>query len=281
MIRRIDIAQLLEPCSSVRAWLFSFGRRRSISLYCDDFRIRLVGLRRQKCENPPEGRGILARTIGLRTLPSMECGFTLSAKLPALAFAHPTRNEVKARPQLNCVSAFFHWELLMKFFSLHLDSLRKLYINQVQMLLSAEQQIVAALPGMVEAATDIQLKQAFQSHLQETGEQIVRLQRLLQQATGEAEPVKCKVLAALVDEAEGTVNDASEGSVRDAALIASAQQVEHYEIACYGAVRQFAQILGEDAAAELLDRTLKEEGHADHLLSDIAQRVNPYAEKAA
>jgi ferritin-like metal-binding protein YciE len=169
----------------------------------------------------------------------------------------------------------------MKFFSIHLDSLRMLYINQLQMLLSAEQQIVAAFPGMIDAATDIQLKQTFQAHLQETAEQVTRLQRLLQHATGEAEPVKCKVLAALVDEAEGMVNDASEGSVRDAALIAAAQQVEHYEIACYGAVRQFAHILGENAAAELLDRTIREEGHADHLLSNIAQRVNPYAEKAA
>lgn len=77
------------------------------------------------------------------------------------------------------------------------------------------------------------------------------------------------------------IKDASDESVRDVALIAAAQRVEHYEIAAYGAVRQFARILGQVAAAELLDETIKEEGHADHLLTEIANRVNPYAEMAA
>ena len=77
------------------------------------------------------------------------------------------------------------------------------------------------------------------------------------------------------------IKDASDESVRDAALIAAAQRVEHYEIAAYGAVRHFAQILGEIEQAQLLDETMKEEGNADHLLTEIANRVNPYAEKAA
>ena len=169
----------------------------------------------------------------------------------------------------------------MKFFSANIENLRELYINQLQMLLSAEQQITEALPTMIEKATDPQLKQAFQSHLQETEVQATRLEDILQEATGEAKPVKCKVLAALVDEAEDMVKDASDESVRDAALIAAAQRVEHYEIAAYGAVRHFAQILGATAQAQLLDQTIKEEGHADHLLTEIANRVNTYAEKAA
>ncbi len=169
----------------------------------------------------------------------------------------------------------------MKFFSANLDSLRKLYINQLQMLLSTEEQITEALPKMIEKATDTQLKQAFQSHLQETEVQVTRLEQILQEATGETESIKCKVLAALVEEAEGMIKDASDESVRDAALIAAAQRVEHYEIAAYGAIRHFAQILGENSQAELLDQTIKEEGHADHLLTEIANRVNPYAEKAA
>lgn len=169
----------------------------------------------------------------------------------------------------------------MKFFSANLDSLRKLYINQLQMLLSTEEQITEALPKMIEKATDTQLKQAFQSHLQETEVQVSRLEQILQQATGEAKSIKCKVLAALVDEAEDMIKDASDESVRDAALIAAAQRVEHYEIAAYGAVRHFAQILGENSDAQLLDQTIKEEGHADHLLTEIANRVNPYAERAA
>lgn len=169
----------------------------------------------------------------------------------------------------------------MKFFSANIDSLRKLYINQLQMLLSTEQQITEALPEMIEKATDIQLKQAFQSHLQETNVHVTRLEDILERATGEAASIKCKVLAALVEETEGMVKDASDESVRDAALIAAAQRVEHYEIATYGAVRQFARILGETEAAQLLDQTIKEEGHADHLLTEIANRVNPYAETAA
>lgn len=169
----------------------------------------------------------------------------------------------------------------MKFFSANIDSLRKLYINQLQMLLSAEQQITKALPTMIEKATDIQLKDAFQSHLQETEAQVVRLEQILQEATGETKTIQCKVLSALVEEAEGMIKDASDESVRDAALIAAAQRVEHYEIAAYGAVRHFARILGATGHARILDQTIKEEGHADHLLTEIANRVNPYAEKAA
>jgi ferritin-like metal-binding protein YciE len=169
----------------------------------------------------------------------------------------------------------------MKFFSANIDSLRKLYINQLQMLLSTEEQITEALPKMIEKATDPQLKQAFQSHLQETKAQVNRLEQILQQSTGESKSIKCKVLTALVEEAEGMIKDASDASVRDAALIAAAQRVEHYEIAAYGAVRQFARILRENAQAQLLDQTIKEEGHADHLLTEIANHVNPYAEKAA
>jgi ferritin-like metal-binding protein YciE len=169
----------------------------------------------------------------------------------------------------------------MKFFSANLDSLRKLYINQLQMLLSTEEQITEALPKMIERATDTQLREAFQSHLQETEVQVSRLEQILQETTGEAKSIKCKVLSALVDEAEDMIKDASDESVRDAALIAAAQRVEHYEIAAYGAVRHFAQILGEASHAQLLDQTIKEEGHADHLLTEIANRVNPYAERAA
>jgi ferritin-like metal-binding protein YciE len=113
----------------------------------------------------------------------------------------------------------------MKFFSANLDSLRKLYTNQLQMLLSTERQITEALPKMIEKATDTQLKQAFQSHLQETEVQVSRLEQILQDSIGKAEPVKCKVLAALVEEAEGMIKEASDESVRDVALIAAAQRL--------------------------------------------------------
>ena len=169
----------------------------------------------------------------------------------------------------------------MKFFSANIDSLRELYINQLQMMLSAEQQITDALPKMIDKATDTQLKQAFQSHLQETEQHVTRLEQILRQNTGDTDAVKCKVLSALVTEAEDMIKDAKDDSVRDVALIAGAQRIEHYEIASYGALRQFARILGETAQAQTLDQTIKEEGHADHLLTEISDRINPYAEKGA
>ena len=169
----------------------------------------------------------------------------------------------------------------MKFFSANIENLRELYRNQLRMLLSTEEQITEALPKMIDKATDAQLKQAFQSHLQETQVHKTRLQQILQQEVKQAESIKCKVLAALVSEAEDMIKDAADTSVRDAALIAAAQRVEHYEIAAYGAVRRWAQILGNAGQASLLDKTIQEEGHADHLLTSIADRVNVEADKAA
>lgn len=169
----------------------------------------------------------------------------------------------------------------MKFMSANIDSLRKLYVNQLQMLLSAEQQITEALPKMIDKATDTQLKQAFQSHLKETEQHVKRVEQILQQCVGEAKAIKSKALSALVTEAEDMITDAKDDSVRDAALIAGAQRVEHFEIASYGTARNWARILGETAQAQTLDTTIKEEGHADHLLTEIAERVNPYAERAA
>ena len=169
----------------------------------------------------------------------------------------------------------------MKFMSQNLETLRGLYHNQLRMLLSTEQQIVEALPKMIEKATDIQLKQAFQSHLQETNVHVTRIQTILHQETREAKPETCKVLKALISEAEDMIKDSKDEAVRDAALIAAAQRVEHYEIAVYGAVRHWAQILGKNEQASLLDQTIKEEGHADHLLTEISNRINVEADKAA
>ncbi|HEY7404251.1 MAG TPA: DUF892 family protein [Candidatus Angelobacter sp.] len=169
----------------------------------------------------------------------------------------------------------------MKIMSANLETLRELYHNQLRMLLSTEQQIVDALPKMIEKATDVQLKQAFQSHLQETNVHVTRLQNILREETRDVEAETCKVLKALVTEAEDMIKDAKDLAVRDAALIAAAQRVEHYEIAVYGAVRQWAHVLGKSNQAALLDQTIKEEGHADHLLTQIASRINFEADKAA
>jgi ferritin-like metal-binding protein YciE len=168
----------------------------------------------------------------------------------------------------------------MKFFSANIDSLRELYINQLRSLLSTEQQITEALPKMIEKATDPELKQAFQTHLKETQTHVSRLEQILSER-GKVDAIKCKSTAALISGAEDLISDAKDDSVRDAVLIASAQRIEHFEIASYGTVRNWARILGENRHAQVLDQTVKEEGNADHILTSIADRVNPYAEKAA
>jgi ferritin-like metal-binding protein YciE len=169
----------------------------------------------------------------------------------------------------------------MKFFSANLDSLRKLYIDQLQQLHSAETQITEALPKMIQSATEPQLKNALQTHLQETKGHVARLEQILNQATGSVESKKSKGMAALITEGEDVIKDAADNSVRDAGIIAAAQKVEHYEIAAYGTVRTFAEILGNDAQAGLLDQTLEEEKHADSVLTQISDTANTKADKAA
>jgi ferritin-like metal-binding protein YciE len=162
-----------------------------------------------------------------------------------------------------------------------LPDLRAMYIKQLRVLLSAEEQIVGGLPRMIQAAMDSQLKQLLHSHLEETGVQSTRLRTILGQIAGGADPLKCKVLTALLDETGDMVADSSHAVVRDAALITGAQRIEHYEIAAYDAVRHFAYVLGRDGDAELLNQTLQEERRADHQFTSIADRVNPVAKKAA
>jgi ferritin-like metal-binding protein YciE len=169
----------------------------------------------------------------------------------------------------------------MKFFSANLDSLRKLYIDQLEQLYSAETQITEALPKMIDAARDPQLKQALQTHLRETQGHVSRLEQILHSAKGSADSKKCKGLAALISEGEDVIKDAVDDSVRDAGIIAAAQKVEHYEMAAYGTVRNFAEILGEDGHADLLEQTLEEEKNADAILTQISDAANTEANKAA
>jgi ferritin-like metal-binding protein YciE len=167
----------------------------------------------------------------------------------------------------------------MKFFSANLDSLRKLYIDQLQQLHSAETQITEALPKMIEKSTSPELKQALEKHLQETKGHVSRLDRILKQSLGKVDSKKNHGLAALISEGEDVILDATDDSVRDAGIIAAAQKVEHYEMAAYGTLRNFAQILGESEPAGLLQTTLEEEKHADAVLTEISDRANPQADK--
>ena len=169
----------------------------------------------------------------------------------------------------------------MKFMSANLASLRELYIDQLQHLHSAETQITDALPKMIEKATDPELKRALDTHLQETRQHVARLEQILQSAAGNVDSKKNKGMAALITEGEDLIKDASDESVRDAGIIAAAQRVEHYEMATYGTVRTFAEILGHTEQADLLDTTLEEEKHADSVLTEIADTANTRADKAA
>ena len=134
---------------------------------------------------------------------------------------------------------------------------------------------------MIEAATEAELKKALQTHLEETKGHVARVDEILIQAKGLYEPKKCKGIAALIAEGEDVIKDATDESVRDAGIIAAAQKVEHYEMAAYGTLRTFAEILGNDNHAALLNLTLEEEKNADAILSSIADTANSKARKAA
>jgi len=170
----------------------------------------------------------------------------------------------------------------MKFLHEKMPHLEELYIRRLRSLLSAEELVVRGLPRMAETATDAELKQAFRMHVEETETQASRLRTILGRLTGKSDDLeKNKVVEALIDDAEDMIKEADHEAVRDVALIAAAQCLEHYEIAAYGTVRHFARVLGHDEDAALLDQTLQEEGRTDHRLTSIAERVNPAARKAA
>jgi len=159
-----------------------------------------------------------------------------------------------------------------------LKSLQSLYTIQLRYLLSTENQILKGLNSMIEHATDQQLKQAFQSHLQETEVHVSRLNQLIAEANaGDVDDKKDPIITALIGSGENIVSESDEGPVRDAGLIATAQKIEHYEIASYGSARDWARILNLENHAQLLQKTLDEEKHADELLTTISQRANQSA----
>jgi ferritin-like metal-binding protein YciE len=166
----------------------------------------------------------------------------------------------------------------MKLFSENIEDLRTLYIANLKKALDMEQKITKALPTMIEKSTDPQLASAFRNHLTETQGHLAKVESILRDATnGNADTSTCKAISALISEAEDNIKDAADTSIRDITLIASAQQVEHHEIAVYGTLRTWAELLGDDDAADLLDSILDEEKNADELLSTISDSVNTTA----
>ena len=155
-----------------------------------------------------------------------------------------------------------------------IESLRDLYLEQLRDLLNAEQQLIKALPKMAKAASSEELTAAFEDHLGQTKQHAERIQTIFQQMGEKVQGKKCKAMEGLVEEGGEVIGEDMEDSTKDAALIAAAQRVEHYEIAGYGCVRAYATRLGDKNAASLLSQTLEEEKEADKKLNGIAEELN-------
>ena len=162
------------------------------------------------------------------------------------------------------------------------QGLRALFVNELKDIYWAENALTKAIPVMVKNATSVELVAALTGHLEETKEQVTRLEKVFSIIHEKAEAKKCEAMAGLVKEAEEIMGSTEKGMVRDAGIILAAQKVEHYEIATYGTLYCFAKTLGEDKAADLLQKTLGEERGADVKLTEIAEAfVNEEALVAA
>ena len=153
-------------------------------------------------------------------------------------------------------------------------SLHELYVEQLKDLYDAEHQILKALPKMISEVSSEQLRSALNEHLQITKQQAGRIERIFENIGQKVKAEKCKGMEGIIKEGNELVKKAEDEDVRDAAIIAAAQRVEHYEIAGYGTVRTYAQLLDEQESAQLLQQTLDEEKEADQELTALAEQIN-------
>ena len=157
-------------------------------------------------------------------------------------------------------------------------SLHELLIDELRDLYNAETQLTKALPKMAKAATDETLRAGFEEHLDQTHEHIARLDRAMELLEASPKGKTCKAMKGLIAEGEEKIKEDASPAVKDAALIGAAQKVEHYEIAGYGTVRTYAELLGEDEVVSLLQETLDEEAETDRKLTQLASSLNLKAE---
>ena len=159
-----------------------------------------------------------------------------------------------------------------------MDSLKTLYVNELRDLYNAENQLVKALPKLAKAASSEELKDAFDKHLEQTKGQVERLEEVFEELGEKPKGKTCQAMKGLIEEGSEILDKDGDESVIDAGIIVAAQKVEHYEIAGYGSVRTFAELLGKNRSAELLQTTLDEESETNELLNNLAQEiVNPEA----
>ena len=162
-----------------------------------------------------------------------------------------------------------------------MESLQELLVDKLKDLYSAENQILKALPKMAKAATSKELKKGFEEHLQQTKGHVERLEKIFKELEENPKGKKCKGMEGLINEGKELMEEDLEPEVLDAGLIAAAQHVEHYEMAGYGCVRTYAQLLGQDRIAQTLQKTLDEEKQTDAKLTSLAEAINLEAREAA
>ena len=168
----------------------------------------------------------------------------------------------------------------MALFSMSIDNLQELFVEQLRDLYDGEDQIIETLPKLIDKANSPELKSALQEHLDITRRQKDRLEQIFNSLGQKASGETCKGMKGIISEGDSLVSDANDPSVRDASIIAAAQRVEHYEMAGYGTVRTYAEQLGKQSFATMLEQILQEEKDADLKLSQIASSINIEARAA-
>jgi ferritin-like metal-binding protein YciE len=161
------------------------------------------------------------------------------------------------------------------------ESLKQLYVDELKDLYSAETQMVKALPKLAKASSNAELRQGFEEHLRQTSEHVSRLEQIFEMLEEKPTGKKCLGMEGLVKEGAETMQEEYDEAVMDAALIGAAQRVEHYEIAGYGTVRAFAELLGQAQHVSLLEQTLQEEKQTDDKLTQLAVQINSQAGQVA
>ncbi len=163
-----------------------------------------------------------------------------------------------------------------------LDSLENLFLHEIKDLLSAEKQLVKALPKMAKGASNTSLRSAIEGHLEQTKGHVARLEKIFELLGKNGRAEHCKAMEGLIAEGADLLEEDGAETVKDAALIGAAQRVEHYEIAAYGTARTLAEIIGQKEAVELLQQTLNEEKETDAKLTELAlNEINVEAEQSA
>jgi len=161
------------------------------------------------------------------------------------------------------------------------NGLQRLYVEQLKDIYSAESQLLKALPKMAKAASSQDLRQGFEKHLEQTKGHVERLEQIFSSLDESPKGKKCMGMEGLIEEGEEVIQEESATEALDAGLIAAAQRVEHYEIAAYGSVHAFAELLGDDDSVSLLLQTLDEEKETDKKLTELSVEINKQAMNAS